>query len=550
MPVDLSKPVEIAEDIFWVGYVVPNDPFQCHVYLIRNGEESILIDPGSMITFPIVIEKIFSLIKLSDVKYIILHHQDPDIVGSFSTLETLFPKGERYIVTHWRTQTLLKHYQWKTPFYLIDEHDFKLKAGERELEFVLTPYAHFPGAFCTFDKKTKTLFSSDIFGAISDEFLFFAEDREEYYKGVELFHKHYMPSRLILNYALDRIEEKKPVLIAPQHGSIIKQDMIEKIISRLRELECGLFMLESSSSKLQILDKLEKVMKRLFRVIISSSDFSVIVENLFRSLKDEIPTLRSIAVSGYVKEGTYVTYTIDDDSISEKIDHEPPKFEGYVFKEELEGDVSGYVYIFADELGEEGLAFLKYLLRNIKPALAASFKKEINYILLEMEKEKLLQKSLTDPLTGLYNRAYLYNFLQKTIEKAIYHQIPFSVAIIDLDHFKKINDTYGHLTGDCVLKELAKILKRSFRSSDCVARYGGEEFVVVMQGARLEEACKKMESVRQMVKEHSFCEQGLKLTISAGVTQYKPDQTIKELLSKADDNLYRAKKKRDMVVCL
>jgi len=111
MSVDLSKPIEIAEDIFWIGYVVPNDPFQCHVYLVRNGEESVLIDPGSMITFPVVLEKLFQVTPLRNIKYIILHHQDPDIVGCYSTLESIFPKGERFIVTHWRTETLLKHYQ-------------------------------------------------------------------------------------------------------------------------------------------------------------------------------------------------------------------------------------------------------------------------------------------------------------------------------------------------------------------------------------------------------------------------------------------------------
>ena len=72
---DYTKAIEIAEDIYWVGYVIPNDPFQCHVYLIKNGDESILIDPGSMITFPIVLEKITSLVSLKDIKYIIMHHQ-------------------------------------------------------------------------------------------------------------------------------------------------------------------------------------------------------------------------------------------------------------------------------------------------------------------------------------------------------------------------------------------------------------------------------------------------------------------------------------------
>ena len=75
MTPDISKPIEVAEDIFWIGYVVPNDSFQCHVYLIRNGEESVLIDPGSMITFPVVLEKLLQVTSLRNIKYIILHHK-------------------------------------------------------------------------------------------------------------------------------------------------------------------------------------------------------------------------------------------------------------------------------------------------------------------------------------------------------------------------------------------------------------------------------------------------------------------------------------------
>ena len=152
---DYSKPVEIAEDVFWVGSIIPNDPFQCHVYLIRNGTESILIDPGSLVTFPVVFEKITSLLPLRNIKYIIMHHQDPDITSSYSILESLMPQSEKYIITHWRTEMLLKHYNWKSKFFLVDQHDWKLKAGDRVLKFIFTPYAHFPGAICTYDKKTK-----------------------------------------------------------------------------------------------------------------------------------------------------------------------------------------------------------------------------------------------------------------------------------------------------------------------------------------------------------------------------------------------------------
>jgi len=553
---DLDKPIEIAEEIFWIGYVVPKDPFQCHVYLIRNGNESILIDPGSMITFPIVMEKLFQLTTLRSIKYIILHHQDPDIVGCYSTLESLFPKGERYLVTHWRTQTLLKHYQWKTPFYLINEHNWVLKAGDRELEFVFTPYAHFPGAFCTFDKKTKTLFSSDIFGAISDKFFLFAVNEEEYFRGLELFHKHYMPSRLILNYVLDKIEEKNPSLIAPQHGSIIKKEMIKPVIKRLRALDCGLYMLDDRESNIFLLSKIDELLKKLFKSVMLSSDFGLVIENLYRSIKQEIPVIERIVIVGKAQpisqRLTFVT-EVDDTGVKEKFVLNEPSLKGFSYKEVLETEKAevGSIYIFAEQLSEGDLEFLRLLFRHIKYPLAINLEREVGYEVLEKEKEELEERAMTDYLTKLYNRCYLFNFLRKVIEDSIMRGFPVSLAVIDIDFFKKINDTYGHLVGDCVLKELANILKKTFRSSDCVARYGGEEFVVVLPFSQLEDACRRIEVLRKNVERYEFCkEKKIKLTISAGVTEYRKSMSIKEFLRRADENLYKAKNSgRNKVVC-
>jgi len=556
MTFDLTKPIEIAEDIFWVGYVVPKDPFQCHVYLIRNKEESILIDPGSMITFPVVLEKIFQITPLRNIKYIILHHQDPDIVGCYSTLESLFPKGERFVVTHWRTKTLLKHYQWKTPFYLIDENNWKLKAGDREFEFIFTPYAHFPGAFCTLDKKTNTLFSSDIFGAISDKFLLFAEDDEDYYRGVELFHKHYMPSKLILNYTLDKIEERNPELIAPQHGSIIKKEMIKPIISRLRLLDCGLYMLDEKESNVFILNKLDAILKRLFKSVISSSDFSVIAEKLYKSIKCEVPTVSKVVITGRsqkLSKNEVLILRVNDQGVEEKFTTKGIKVEGYSYREDLETEKQkvGSVYIFAEKISRSELEFFRLLFKHIKYALAASLEREISYELLEKEKEELQQQAIIDPLTKLYNRNYLFDYLRRMVKKSMVHNFSVSLAIIDIDFFKKINDTYGHLVGDCILKELAQLLKKSFRNSDCVARYGGEEFVVVLPLSSLRQSCKKLEKVRNFIERYKFCgRKKLKITISAGVTEYRQGESIKSFLKRADENLYKAKSTgRNKVIC-
>ncbi|UZN22384.1 diguanylate cyclase [bacterium 3DAC] len=553
MEYDLTKPIEIAEDIYWIGYVVPNDPFQCHVYLIKNGKESILIDPGSRIVLPVILEKLVSLVPLSHIKYIIFHHQDPDITGSFEILEQLFPpNGERYVITHWRSATLLKHYNWKTPFWLVDEHDWKLNANGRELEFIFTPYAHFPGAFVTYDKKTGVLFSSDIFGSISDKFMLFAEDTEEYYEGVELFHKHYMPSNMILNYALDRIEERNPTLIAPQHGSIIPKHMIKPIIERLRKLDCGLYLLDDEFVDLFMLSKLDKVLQNIIKAAISAYKFHSLVEELYVSIKSAIPSVDKIVVMGYVDDGKQRYWVVDDTGISVyddefKID-EPKVFEAPL---DINNEEVGKFMVFAKDATLQDERFFKVLFKHINYALSMSLQREIERESLEKEKELFEKLAETDPLTKLHNRAYLMEYAEKLLSTVTNE--PISVLFIDIDHFKQINDTYGHIIGDKVLKEIADILKAMFREDDIVARYGGEEFVVVMKDATLRDACKKAEYLRKIVEKMRIdVAEGVSLgiTVSIGVTEYRGREDFATLLHRADENMYEAKRGgRNRVVC-
>ena len=182
--------------------------------------------------------------------------------------------------------------------------------------------------------------------------------------------------------------------------------------------------------------------------------------------------------------------------------------------------------------------------------MSISLERKIKEEILTYEQKRLQEKANTDPLTKVYNREYLSNYLRDKLKEAKEKKQPLSIAIIDIDYFKKINDNYGHLVGDCVLKELVKILKTHLRSSDCVARYGGEEFVVVMPNSTLADACKKIESLRKLVEEKRFCDENLKVTFSAGVTQFQGKESLEELLKRADDNLYEAKRAgRNRVIC-
>ncbi|AUH73906.1 diguanylate cyclase [Legionella sainthelensi] len=160
-------------------------------------------------------------------------------------------------------------------------------------------------------------------------------------------------------------------------------------------------------------------------------------------------------------------------------------------------------------------------------------------------RENLRYQSMRDPLTGLYNRRYLEDFLLKQIHQSERTKSPISLLMLDLDHFKKINDTYGHDAGDFALKELGKILQEDIRVGDIAARYGGEEFIVAFYNTDEKTIKTRAESIREAVSRLQI-KYGAQpvgpITISIGVAVYPADgRTTTELIESADKALYFAK---------
>ncbi|MGE5625936.1 MAG: GGDEF domain-containing protein [Bacillota bacterium] len=160
--------------------------------------------------------------------------------------------------------------------------------------------------------------------------------------------------------------------------------------------------------------------------------------------------------------------------------------------------------------------------------------------------ERLLYRSVRDPMTGLFNRGYFDTLLEFEIERARRYGRRFSLVIVDADHFKRINDTHGHPTGDAVLRALARALRHSVRHSDVVVRYGGEEFVLLLHETGEGSGAEKADALRQAVGKLILKPPGLghaiTLTVSAGVAEYPGDgHTARALLTAADQRLLRAK---------
>ncbi|WP_156922814.1 GGDEF domain-containing protein [Desulfitobacterium metallireducens] len=159
--------------------------------------------------------------------------------------------------------------------------------------------------------------------------------------------------------------------------------------------------------------------------------------------------------------------------------------------------------------------------------------------------KKLYFGAHNDALTGLYNRRYFNYKLDDEISRIKRTQSVFSLILIDIDNFKKVNDTNGHLMGDEILKKLSCILKQSMRSIDIVARWGGEEFAIILPETDLNGARTFAERLRKTVEKYDF---GLQVTISLGIVSTCDDLTLDELLTQADEALYTAKEKKNKVV--
>ena len=158
-------------------------------------------------------------------------------------------------------------------------------------------------------------------------------------------------------------------------------------------------------------------------------------------------------------------------------------------------------------------------------------------------REKVENLATNDPLTGVYNRRQLFRLLERETSLANRGHAPFAVGIMDIDRFKQVNDTYGHQTGDMVLKTIARTVQKNLRKIDHMARYGGEEFSMILSYPNIDEAIICAERIRKTIEACTFNANGdtFHVTISIGLTIFIQGEDILTTLSRADKALYTAK---------
>lgn len=240
--------------------------------------------------------------------------------------------------------------------------------------------------------------------------------------------------------------------------------------------------------------------------------------------------------NGNVSKGTFVTTQYGT------------LLSSYAPIKDRDGEVLGLVGV--DMSIDQYRSILRYMMMILAGSIALLILMGALALLLSSNR---IEKLITiDSLTGAYNKSYFLRSLRHQAIQAKKKDVPLLVIMADLDHFKKVNDTYGHPFGDKVLTEIANAVKLILRESDCLARYGGEEFAAYFPGMTKSNAMHILERIRQRVEAvriyNNETNEGVTVTISIGAAFLGIHQTINEVLEDADKALYRAKVTRNAVV--
>ncbi|NJM13156.1 MAG: GGDEF domain-containing protein [Synechococcaceae cyanobacterium SM1_2_3] len=204
----------------------------------------------------------------------------------------------------------------------------------------------------------------------------------------------------------------------------------------------------------------------------------------------------------------------------------------------VRGETFGLLHISADEaITEDQFRELRILALTV----SESIKLALSNIKLQ---EALREQAIRDPLTGLFNRRYLDETLPRELHRCQRQGEPLAAAMLDVDHFKRFNDAYGHEAGDAVLRAMGDLLNHSLRGGDIACRYGGEELTVILPGSTLEDARMRLDRMRQAIMHMRVLYQGGDLpviTVSIGVAAGEQEMDAAALLGRADAALYQAK---------
>ncbi|VAX14837.1 diguanylate cyclase (GGDEF domain) [hydrothermal vent metagenome] len=276
-------------------------------------------------------------------------------------------------------------------------------------------------------------------------------------------------------------------------------------------------------------DKADSLSLSLYNFYIRKSNEAATIENERGELKKIISSL-----TGYIQ-----SVAVSSASFGGKLDQYSQKIMAASDLQEIK-DIQHHILTETLEIQKINSAVRDQLAESEIKLNQANEK----ILRLEQNLEMARQEKSTDQLTQVFNRRFFDETMEKTIANFERYGEESALIMMDIDHFKKFNDTYGHIAGDQVIRTVADITRESVRVGDIVARYGGEEFVVILNHANLKDAAKVAETIRKNVKAHEFGVGGktVHATVSLGVAEFTKGDTSKQVVERSDKRLYMAKK--------
>ncbi|CCK82252.1 GGDEF domain-containing protein [Desulfobacula toluolica] len=329
-----------------------------------------------------------------------------------------------------------------------------------------------------------------------------------------------------MKQSLNRLSNKMTAVLSMIFKTAQKQADHKKLTHHIVELN-------KKQSSLEIISEVALCLKdilnyRLFAFVIkkeNSVDIWLDPRMYKKSLENIV--LKDFNIKN--KESlNYLNHTFHDDEQEEKFD-----MKDLVFYELTDEDCYSRIYMLPqNQMYDHHDEVVHLILQGCSTALSRQIKME-----------QLRTAAVMDSLTGCYNRREFENQLKRNISRAVRHKNDLSVFMFDLDHFKNVNDTYGHLAGDKVLQEVTRIVKNNIRADDILARYGGEEFIVIMPETSKTKAMELADRLRIKISNKLIVhgDDTIKVTASFGVSELTKSADMARIIQDADTMLYKAK---------
>ena len=339
----------------------------------------------------------------------------------------------------------------------------------------------------------------------------------------------------------DTLHKKYKSELSKKEDTIKKLDRTVLEVSTLFEISQALLQINSIDEVCSLILKKIGDLTNFENALLLLPDEKAGLEARIKKVNNEISLLENKSVPNWMGEWL--------ESKSSKtlafVNRDNLNFDQWLASQGIDDYFSGLVIPL--NLRNSNPGFILLLSRTMKISLEDSLKGVLTTIGAQMatavESQRFFENSIRDPMTGLYNNRYFNSIVPHEIDRCKRLGYGIGVTIVDVDFFKKFNDTYGHQTGDEVLKHVANTLKVAARKSDIAVRYGGEEFVVLHVNIDREGILKAAERIRQAIQTSKLQFEGkdFQVTASLGSTLYVLNEDFKETFSRADDALYKSK---------